>query len=66
MPNRHEIRGKGHQIAGTVKENVGRATGDPILESKGADQRVGGEVLEGVGKAARKVRRAVSAINRKR
>lgn len=54
-PNENEIRGKLDEAAGTVKEHIGRARGDVNLENEGADQRVGGEVEAGVGKARRKV-----------
>ena len=54
-PNENEVRGKIDQAAGTVKQHIGRATGDPILEEEGADQRAGGELESGFGKARRKV-----------
>ena len=53
-PNEDEIRGKLDEAAGTVKENIGRASGDLNLENEGADQRFGGQVEGGVGKARRK------------
>jgi uncharacterized protein YjbJ (UPF0337 family) len=64
-PNEDEIRGKIDQAAGTVKEHVGRATGDAILESEGADQRVGGELESGLGKARRKVGDAIRDVGKK-
>ena len=64
-PNEDEIRGKIDQASGIVKEHVGRATGDSFLESEGADQRVGGELESGVGKARRKVGDAVRDIGKK-
>ena len=54
-PNKDEIRGKLDEAAGTVKENIGRASGDLNLENEGTDQRFGGQVEGGVGKARRKV-----------
>jgi uncharacterized protein YjbJ (UPF0337 family) len=64
-PNENEVRGKIDQAKGIVKEHVGRATGDAILESEGADQRVGGEIESGLGKARRKVGDAISDIGKK-
>jgi uncharacterized protein YjbJ (UPF0337 family) len=64
-PNENEIRGKIDQAAGAVKETIGRATNDPFLESEGADQRVGGELESGFGKARRKVGDAVRDIGKK-
>ncbi len=54
-PNDDEIRGKIDEAAGTVKEKIGRATGDVDLEDEGAGQRFEGKVEGGVGKARRKV-----------
>jgi len=54
-PNDNEIRGKINEAAGSVKENIGRASGDINLENEGADQRFGGKVEGGLGKARRKI-----------
>lgn len=54
-PNEDEIRGKLDEAAGTVKESIGRASGDANLENEGADQRFGGKIEGGVGKARRKI-----------
>jgi uncharacterized protein YjbJ (UPF0337 family) len=54
-PNEDEIRGKVDEAAGTVKENIGRASGDVDLENEGAGQRFGGKIESDVGKARRKV-----------
>lgn len=53
--NKDEVNGRLDQAAGTVKEHIGRATGDPLLEEEGADQRAGGELEAGFGKAKRKI-----------
>ena len=58
-PNDDEIRGKIDEAAGTVKQHIGRATGDPELEDEGTGQRIGGNIESGVGKARRKVGEAV-------
>ena len=39
-PNDDEIRGKIDQASGTVKEHIGRASGDVDLEDEGAGQRI--------------------------
>jgi uncharacterized protein YjbJ (UPF0337 family) len=57
--NEDEVKGKMDQASGTVKENVGRAMGDPLLEEKGADQRSSGKMEAGFGKARRKVGEAM-------
>lgn len=57
--NRDEVNGKIDEASGTVKENVGRAMGDQVLEEKGADQRASGKMEAGFGKARRKVGEAM-------
>jgi uncharacterized protein YjbJ (UPF0337 family) len=57
--NRDEVNGKMDEASGTVKENVGRAMGDQVLEEKGADQRASGKMEAGFGKARRKVGEAM-------
>lgn len=64
-PNQDEIRGKIDEAAGTVKEKIGRASGNPDLEYEGADQRSGGKVESGVGKARRKVSEGLDEVSDK-
>jgi len=64
-PNEDEIRGKIDEAAGTVKENIGRASGDLNLENEGADQRFGGKVEGGIGKARRKVSEGLDELGNK-
>lgn len=63
--NKDEVKGKIDQASGSVKEKVGRATGDPVLENKGADQRASGKFEAGFGKARRKVGEAVKDVGDK-
>ena len=65
LPNRDEIRGKVDQATGTVKEHIGRATGDVDLEDEGAAQRIIGDVEEGIGRARRKTGEALKEIGKK-
>lgn len=64
-PNEDEIRGKIDEAAGTVKEHIGRASGDLDMENEGADQRIGGKVEGGVGKARRKVSEGLDELGNK-
>jgi uncharacterized protein YjbJ (UPF0337 family) len=64
-PNEDEIRGKIDKAAGTVKEKIGQATGNPNLEEEGLDQRSGGDIEESIGKARRKVGEAVKDLGEK-
>lgn len=54
-PNRDEIEGKYEQAKGSVKEGLGRLTGDEELEAEGTADKVKGDVQEGWGGAKRKV-----------
>ena len=64
-PNKNEIRGKLDEAAGTVKEKAGRATGDIDLQNEGADQRIGGNVEAGFGKARRKISEGLDELGDK-
>lgn len=55
MRNDDEIKGKGKQATGTVKDKVGEWTRDPDLEAEGEAQRTEGEIQETVGEGRRKV-----------
>jgi uncharacterized protein YjbJ (UPF0337 family) len=63
--NEDEVKGKIDQVKGSVKETVGRATGDPALQNEGADQRASGKFEAGFGKARRKVGEAVKDLGDK-
>ena len=63
--NKDELQGKGKKIKGHVKQEAGRLSGDERLSQEGADDRLEGEIQEGVGKARRKVGEAVERLGRK-
>jgi uncharacterized protein YjbJ (UPF0337 family) len=63
--NEDEIRGRIDQAAGTVKEHLGRAAGDPVLQDEGMNQRDAGDIEHGVGKARRKVGEAIRDLGNK-
>jgi uncharacterized protein YjbJ (UPF0337 family) len=44
-----EVKGKFHEVKGTIKEKVGRATNDPDLEDEGTAEKVGGKIQKKVG-----------------
>jgi len=43
------VKGAAKDAAGSVKEAVGKATGNERLEAEGAAERVAGKVQKGVG-----------------
>jgi uncharacterized protein YjbJ (UPF0337 family) len=57
-----ELKGKGKQVKGAVKEKLGKLTGDRNLQQRGANERVKGKVQEKVGKVRRKVGEAVEDL----
>ena len=59
MWNKDEIKGKGKQIEGAIKNKAGKLTDNPKLEAKGKAERVAGKVQEKTGKARRKVGKPV-------
>lgn len=60
-----EIKGKGKQVKGAVKEELGKLTGDSELEDSGTADRVEGDVQEGFGKAKRKIGEAVEDLGKR-
>ena len=60
--NQDELKGKGDQLKGKVKQAVGDLTDDERLRNEGAGDEVKGEVREGFGKAKRKVGEAIEDI----
>jgi uncharacterized protein YjbJ (UPF0337 family) len=44
-----KIQGAVHELKGSVKEKVGRATKNPQLEDKGTDEKVAGKIQKKVG-----------------
>lgn len=70
MWNKDEVRGKGKQITGAIKDKVGEMTNNPRLEAEGEAERSKGIVQQKVGKGRRKVgeviEKAGKAISGKR
>jgi uncharacterized protein YjbJ (UPF0337 family) len=54
--NKQEMRGRGKQIEGTVREGVGKLTGNKKEELKGKIQKTEGKVNERIGRWRRKTR----------
>ena len=62
VPNRDEVEGKYEQAKGSVKEGLGRLTGDEEMESEGTADKLKGDVQEGWGGAKRKVGDAIEDV----
>ena len=62
--NENEVEGKGRKVIGSIKETVGRVTGNDRLEEQGSAEKTAGGFQAGVGKIARKVEEAVDDTKR--
>lgn len=65
MWNKEEVKGKGKQIKGAIKDKVGEVIGNPDLEAEGEAERASGKVQEQVGKARRKAGEAIEKVGAK-
>ncbi|MGA3063563.1 MAG: CsbD family protein [Methylocystis sp.] len=54
-----KIKGAANQVAGTVKQGVGDAVGNPKLQVEGAAQKLKGEAQGAVGDAKDAVKKVV-------
>ena len=59
MWNKDEIKGKGKQISGAIKDKTGELIKDRKLEAKGEAERAAGKLQEKSGKARRKTSDAI-------
>jgi len=62
MKYEDEVKGKGKQVKGAVKEELGKLTGNRRLEDSGTADRVEGDVQEGFGKTKRKIGESVEDL----
>src|SRR5262249_15800047 len=60
-----ELKGKGKQVKGSAKEELGKLTGDRDLEERGREERFKGNIQEKVGKGRRKVGEAIEDVGGK-
>ncbi|HEX8617128.1 MAG TPA: CsbD family protein, partial [Thermoanaerobaculia bacterium] len=51
--NENEVEGKGRKAIGTIKETVGKVTGNDRLEEQGSAEKTAGGFQAGVGKISR-------------
>ncbi len=64
MYNKEELKGKGNQVIGKIKEKAGELLNDKQLETEGEAQNLKGKVQETVGQVRRKAGEAVEEIGR--
>jgi uncharacterized protein YjbJ (UPF0337 family) len=63
--NKDEVKGKGKEIKGDIKQRVGKATGDERLHDEGVADELEGNVQNKFGEGRRKVGDAVKDLGDK-
>ncbi|CAN5227659.1 hypothetical protein BH09PSE2_BH09PSE2_13120 [soil metagenome] len=56
--NEHRADGAGHKLMGSIKEGVGKLTGNEKLEAEGVAEKTGGSIQNAFGKAGEAVKGA--------
>ncbi|GAB5101112.1 CsbD family protein [Caballeronia sp. HLA56] len=56
--DKNRVEGAAKQVKGSIKEAIGKVTGDRTTEAKGAAEKAEGKVQETAGKALDKVKDA--------
>lgn len=62
--NKNTVEGKLEQVKGSVKEALGKVTGNDRLEAEGATEKVAGKAQEGVGKAQEAAKDAADKLRK--
>src|SRR5690606_40591013 len=57
--HKDEVKGSAKKVTGTVKDKVGKATGDKSMQAEGKAEKAEGSIQKGVGKAKDAVRDAL-------
>jgi uncharacterized protein YjbJ (UPF0337 family) len=58
--NENRIKGEAHALKGSIKEAIGKITGDRRVEAEGAAEKRAGKAQAGAGKAADTVKKTVA------
>lgn len=61
--SKQRVTGTGNQLAGQVKEGIGRVTGDDQLASEGVAQQAVGGIKDGIGKVAQAAGQTIHDLN---
>jgi uncharacterized protein YjbJ (UPF0337 family) len=62
--NGDSAKGNLKQVKGSVKEALGKVTGNEKLEAEGATEKVAGKVQEGIGKTRQAAKDAANKLTR--
>ncbi|WP_313538129.1 CsbD family protein [Sphingomonas sp.] len=58
--NEHRIQGEAHALKGSIKEAIGKITGDRRIEAEGAAEKLAGKAQAGAGEIAGTVKNKVA------
>lgn len=58
--NENRIKGEAHALKGSIKEAIGKITGDARIEAEGAAEKLAGKAQAGAGKTADTVKKTVA------
>ena len=47
--SKNQIKGRGHELKGSIKEKVGRATNNRGMEARGKAEKLGGKIQKKAG-----------------
>lgn len=59
MVNKDQVKGVARQVKGSVKEAVGKATGNRQTQAEGAGEKIAGKVQKGYGDVKAKIKKAL-------
>ena len=62
--SKNRLSGKGNSLIGSLKEGVGRATGNKNLQNQGAVDHIGGAVQDAAGELAQSAGKTLHDLNR--
>ena len=62
--NKNTAEGNLQQVKGSVKEALGKVTGNERLEAEGATEKVAGKVQEGLGKTQQAAKDAADKLSK--
>jgi uncharacterized protein YjbJ (UPF0337 family) len=65
MRYENEVKGKGKQIKGSAKEELGRLTNNPDLNQRGRREKAAGRAQEKLGRTKRKIGEAIEDVGDK-
>lgn len=62
--SKQRIGGKGNSVVGSIKQGIGRATGNQNLQDEGAVDHIGGAVQDAAGELAQAAGKTLHDLNR--